>query len=156
MKITDIKLPEGFEAKFEGKTLVVTKAEEKLDTWEKCVCYLENFEYITQDSIIETAFRSKDLEIDDSDYNLVPENCGKGLLAFMQLLVCRNAWYKKYKCNIYGNTPIIYCISHDKQGNLRLYQGDTIRPVLSFNSSEIRDRFYNTFYNLIVKAKCLI
>ena len=156
MEITNIKLPEGLEAKFEGKTLVVTKAEEKLDTWEKCVRYLGEVEYLDLDCMAEKVTVDEDYSEDYMDHNFIPKDHGEKLSAFMQLLVCRNAWYKKYKCNIYGNTPIIYCISHDKKGNLRLYQGDTIRPVLSFNSGEIRDRFYNTFYSLIVKAKCLI
>lgn len=155
MEITDIKLPEGFEAKFEGKTLVVTKAEEKLDTWEKCVMYLKEFEYINSDCHIR-GLMFENYTDNPTDYNIIPKGYGKKFLALMQLIVCRNAWWKKYNCGINKNTSTIYSITHSKEGHIVLDWNGNCIYTLSFNDKEVRDRFANTFRDLIEQAKDLI
>ena len=156
MEITDIKLPEGFEAKFEGKTLVVTKAEEKLDTWEKCVKYLGELEYLDLDCIAQEVIIDEDYSEDYMDHNFIPKGHDEKLSAFMQLLVCRNAWWKKYNCSIGRNTLTVYSITCTKKGDLKLDWDNDIKHFLSFNNQEIRGKFFEAFYTLIVKAKDLI
>lgn len=156
MEITDIKLPEGFEAKFEGKTLVVTKGEGKLDTWEKCVRYLKEVEYLDLDCIARKVIIDEDYSEDYMDHNFIPKDHGEKLLALMQLIVCRNAWWKKYNCGINESTPTLYIITCTKKGDLKLDLDNDIKHLLSFNNQEIRGKFFETFYTLIVKAKDLI
>lgn len=156
MEITDIKLPEGFEAKFEGKTLVVTKAEENLDTWEKCVRYLKEFEYIALDCDIQGVIVDKDYEEDAIDHDFIPKDYGKQLLALMQLIVCRNAWWKKYDCGIDENTPILYTIVYNKYGEIVLDWNHDTKRILAFNDKDVRVRFYSTFKDLIEQAKDLL
>ena len=156
MEITDIKLPEGFKAKFEGKTLVVTKVEEKLDTWEKCVIYLGEVEYLDLDCIARKVIVDEDYSEDYMDHNFIPKDYGEKLSAFMQLLICRNAWWKKYNCGINENTSIIYSITHSKEGHIVLDWNGNYIYTLSFNNKEVRDRFANMFRDLIKQAKDLI
>lgn len=155
MEITNIKLPEGFEAKFEGKTLVITKAEEKLDTWGKCIKYLSDLEYINNDCEIRE-IKISNTNLSNADYDLIPKGEGKKLLAFMRLIVCRNAWYKKY-----DSYPSVFTVNYGIQRRLKsqgfwLYCNNINISTLSFNNEKIRDRFYETFKDLIEQARDLI
>lgn len=156
MEITDIKLPEGFEAKFEGKTLVVTKADENLDTWEKCVKYVKEVEYQDVNCYTENVIIGEDYTEEATDHNLVPKGYSKKFLALMQLIICRNAWWKKYDCGINENTSIIYSITHNKRGSIVLDWNGDCTYTLNFNNKEVRDKFASTFKDLIEQAKDLL
>ena len=156
MEITDIKLPEGFEAKFEGKTLVITKAEEKLDTWEKCVKYVKEVEYQDVNCYINDVIIGEDYKEEAADHNVVPKGYSKKFLALMQLIICRNAWWKKYNCGINKDTSTIYSITYSKEGHIVLDWNGNYTYTLSFNNKEVRDKFASTFKDLIKQAKDLI
>ena len=126
------------------KTLIYGNRRNKID-----------LEYITNESEIRE-IRISNTDLGSADYDLIPKGEGKKLLAFMQLIVCRNAWWKKYNCAVTGKTPTIYIIKSLKNGNVVIDWVTDFMPVLSFNSQKIRDKFYNTFKDLIEQAKDLI
>ena len=115
-EIKEIILPDGFEVdKIEGGKIILKAKENELDSWKRCVNYLkdkESLEFIGNSSDIITLNCGRAIDSKD-DRNIIPEGYGKVLLAFSQLLVCRNAWWKSvnWKPNWSGGT-IKYCIGY--------------------------------------------
>lgn len=153
MEITDIKLPEGFEAKVEGKTLVVTKADEKLDSWEKCMRYLGRAAYIDSVSHVVKLDIDSDYSADLSDHNCIPVDAGDKLLALMQLLICREAYYRYYNCHVKPDMGSVYCIFRNSRNAITrgCIYGD-YRFILSFSKEQARDDFFSAFHDLIEQA----
>lgn len=157
MEITDIKLPEGFEAKFEGKTLVVVKADEKLDTWEKCMRYLGRAEYIDSVSHAVKLDIDPGYEMDAADHNCIPIGTGDKLLALMQLLICREAYYRHYNCHVSLDTgPVYYIFRSSGNAIMKGYTYGDYRPILSFSKEQARNDFFSAFHGLIEQAGDLV
>lgn len=157
MEITDIKLPEGFEVKVEGKTLVVIRAEEKLDGWEKCMRYLGRAEYIDSVSYVVKLDIDSDHEAGLSDRNCIPIGTGDKLLALMQLLICREAYYRYYDCRVRPDTESVYYIFRGSgDAIMKGYTYGDHRFMLSFSKEQARDDFFSAFHGLIEQVGDLI
>lgn len=158
-EIKEIILPDGFEVdKIEGGKIILKTKENELDSWKKCVNYLKDKEFlelIGNSSNITTLNCGRTIDSKE-DRNIIPEGYGKVLLAFSQLLVCRNAWWKKenWKPN-WSDETIKYCISYI---NNKVIRRDVQHNsyVLAFPTEEMRDKFFDTFKDLIEEAKDLL
>lgn len=158
-EVKEIILPDGFVVdKIEnGKIILKSSSTDDLNCWEKCAKYLkekEYLEYITTNS--EVQHLKGFYDIDEYDFNLLPEGYGKIILALFQLLICRNAWWKKanWKPN-WSDGKLKYCITHI---NNKLSRWNTLynSHVLAFPTREMRDEFCSTFKDLIEQAKDLL
>ena len=82
-----------------GNIVLKEKKKELPKTWLKCVYSIDDVEMIEEDSEVHKCSIS-DLSndgrlFDDADRNLLPLGLGNSMLALCQLLVCRNAWWKR-------------------------------------------------------------
>ncbi len=154
MESSKIVLSEDLEIdRIDGDSIFIRRCDPKFPkSWTKCLKLMHNGEYISSDSTIEdiTAFKITTLK----ELNTVPKGYGNPLLALMQLLVCREVYRQGWKPD-WGNDCIKYCI---------ILHGKNIAPeisintsfMLSFQTKEIRDKFFDNFRNLIEEAKELI
>lgn len=141
-----------------GKVILKQCKEELPTTWEECIAsYSKNYyklEYISSYSEISIIDRIKNSDIKDINKNLIPQGLGKPLLAFMQLLICRevyrNGWKPDWKSKSTKYTITCYCSKIKKSVDY------SCNSILSFQHREIRDRFYKNFKNLIEEAKELL
>lgn len=158
-EVKEIILPEGFEVdKIEnGKIILKSSSTNDLDCWKKCAEYLkekECLEYITAGSGVQ--YLQGVYDIDPYDINLLPKGYGKAILALSQLLICRNAWWKKanWKPNWSDKTPKYY-ITHFDNKTSRLATLYSFY-ILAFPTEEMRDEFCSIFKDLIEQAKGLL
>lgn len=158
-EIKEIILPDGFEVdKIEGGKIILKAKENELDSWKKCVNYLkdkESLEFIGNSSDIITLNCGRTIDSEE-DRNITPEGYGKVLLAFSQLLVCRNAWWKSvnWKPN-WSDETIKYYISYTNNEVIR-WNVQHNSYVLAFPNEEMRDKFFDIFKDLIEEAKDLL
>ena len=158
-----ITVPDGWEFDHldERGNIVLKEKEKKLPkTWVKCLYDINDVEMIEEDSEVHK-FSISELSDGgrlscDIDRNMLPQGLGKPMLALCQLLVCRNAWWKQlgWKPDWTGRTEY-YCITN--------YNGVIDTPIyslqntiLAFPSEDIRDKFLDTFRDLIEEAKELL
>lgn len=91
-----------------------------------------------------------------SSLNVVPKGMRKPMLALCQLLVCRNAWWKWLGWEPdWKENDEKYCIIVSKDTTetaISFY----VNYILAFPTSEVRDRFFETFRDLIEEAKELL
>ena len=87
---------------------------------------------------------------------LVPQNMSRPITALCNLLICRNAWWQKL-----GWKPDWK--KHDDKYVVRINGGNIISSVflndnfiLAFPTEEVRDKFAETFKDLIEEAKELL
>lgn len=129
-------------------------------TWVECLLkYFRTHDTEYIDSTSEIVHYDKDPYIEiheftDNDKKLLPAGMSKPMLALCQLLICRevyrNGWKPDWKTNNDMHT-IVYCDDH-------VFMGTTcnVQRVLTFQSEEVRDEFYENFKDLIEEAKELI
>lgn len=148
-----ITLPEGWEVdKVEGNEIILKKSKKELPkTWEECYKQLGVGEYISSVcSICDIVLTSPCKE----RRNILPIGLGKPMLALMQLLICRQVYWQGFKPN-WKDDSYKYIIEYsfnDLQKNFYCNKSS----VLSFQSEEVRDKFFNNFRDLIEEAKELI
>ena len=159
-----ISVPEGWEFdRFDECSNIVLKKKKKElpKTWLKCLYSINDVEMIEEDSEVHKCSIS-DLSyderlFDDSDRNLLPRGFGKPMLALCQLLVCRNAWWKqlgwKPDCSYNSiNLPE----THYGGGTISDFGICGDKRIFIFPTSEVRDKFLETFRDLIEEAKELL
>lgn len=159
MKEKELILPDDWEVKeVVGNKIIIKEKEKELPkTWKKCVIIINNVDTVNANSEINSFDISCLSEpIDEKDYKIVPEGLGKPMLALCQLLVCRNAWWKQL-----GWKPNWENGFEDKHfiGNYRgiIDTGMTTwSHILAFPTPEARNKFLETFRNLIEEAKELL
>ena len=160
METKEIVIPDGWEIKkYSGNKIVIGEKERNFpNTWKECVAYLsvrEGMEYVDGNSMIH--FTRKVYSTDKSNINYLPKGMGKKILSLSQLLVCRDAWW-----NELGWKPDWTNGFEDKFfiGNYRgiIDKGRTTTwdRVLAFPTSEVRDKFLDTFHALIEEARELL
>lgn len=130
--------------------------EEKLPkTWSECLLRyadMNKTEYIGSNSVID----EMDFILGEfgEDKNLLPVGMGKPMLAFMQLLVCREVYRDGWKPDWADDNPkfVIYNFG----GEINVDVSVRIAGVLSFQTPKVRDEFLRNFHRLIEEAKELI
>ena len=92
-----------------------------------------------------------------SSLNAVPKGMRKPMLALCQLLVCRNAWWKRlgWKPDWKNQEQKKYCIGFIK-GRVDTTMNEGSNRILAFPTPEAQGEFLRTFRDLIVEAKELL
>ena len=93
----------------------------------------------------------------EAEHHLLPRGLGKPMLALCQLLVCRNAWWEqlgwKPDCSYNSiNLPE----THYGGGTISDFGICGDKRIFIFPTSEVRDKFLDTFRDLIEEAKELL
>ena len=156
METKEIILPDGWEVKkYSGNKIVIGEKEKELPkTWKDCFEELKDKESITDSSDI--AMIRDSAKAWDKNRDVLPAGMGKPMLALCQLLICRNAWWK-----VLGWKPdwetfdTKYCIIYHHDGVCKRGYADVSR-ILAFPTCEMRDKFLETFRDLIEEAKELL
>lgn len=157
MDIKKIILPEGFEIdKVENGEIILKEIKKELPkTYEEC------FKQLGEGEILESAFSiSRAINMEKCNdikrfSDVVPTGYAKPLLAFCQLLVCREVYRQGWKPD-WNNFKIDkYYIEYVEN---RIITGVRVAQacVLSFQSAKVRDMFLENFRDLIEEAKELI
>jgi hypothetical protein len=157
-----IKIPDNFEIdKIENGTIYLKEKDVIPKNWNECVnTYASGeLEAISSLSIVTTI---KNPIVGTRNYNILPKGLGDPMLALCQLLVCRNAYWKiddDWKPKPCPDEEVY--VIHTTVGEKVVKDYDYISPasdshILSFRTSEIRDKFYNNFKDLIEQAKVLL
>ena len=129
--------------------------------WEQCLILLKDIEYVgSYGKVKETKISENFPTFSDSTKNdwryAMPRGLGKPMLALCQLLVCRNAWWKRLGWKPDwddGNNKftIIYSC-----GTVCCDCNKRCSRILAFPTSEVRDLFLYTFRDLIEEAKNML
>lgn len=156
-----ITIPEGWEFDRLEKGEIILKAKKPTlpYTWDGCMRVVEGVEYMDGDTELIT-FKVSDLlkekELSELDFNSLPRGMSKPMLALCQLLICRNAWWKVLEWKPDWEKPeekhciVFKCDEVEKQ--VKTYEG----CILAFPKWKIRDKFMETFKDLIEEAKELL
>lgn len=130
-------------------------------SWDECLHIVDDVERIDSDcseiekfSIIADEFDSR-IHGGDSDKCLLPAGMGGAMLALCQLLVCRNAWWKRlgWKPD-WSGVSCNYCICND--GGVCIFPFATENKILAFPSIDVALSFREAFRDLIEEAKELL
>ena len=162
-EIEKLAIPDGYEFdRVENGEVILKKKEQVLpDTWEECLCVVNDVEQIDESACIIEYSVDEDLQdrhtIDETDQSFLPLGLGKPMLALCQLLVCRNAWWKVlgWKPDWNNGSEIKFYIA-TRSGRLDRYYGYSQNHILSFPTIDVRDKFYEAFKDLIEEAKELL
>lgn len=152
--IREISIPSGYKIKNVcGSTIILEKVPDPFPgTWEACARKMgDNLEYITPASNITNAGYSPVMSHKENR-NLVPTGYGAKVLALEELLLCREAYWDGWKPN-WEETTIKYCIRTlpYKKECYKLCT-TSARCILAFPTEEMRDHFFQSFKDLILKA----
>lgn len=149
-----LTIPEGweFDRLENGEIIIKTKKPSLPTTWEDCAVELLDVEQLLEDGGIEPSLVAGA----NISCIIVPNGMGKAVLALCKLLICREAWWEQLKWNPdWENPSEKHCIVGD---------GDSIKKqikicessILAFPNYEVRDKFLETFKDLIEEAKELL
>lgn len=156
-----LTIPEGWEFdKLEnGEIILKTKEPMLPGTWEECMRVIEDVEYMDYDTELIT-FKVSDLlkegELDEENFNSLPRGMGKPILALCQLLICRNAWWKQLDWKPDWNDESYKYIISFTSDNINIDSYHSVSRILSFPTEKVRDKFLETFKDLIEEAKELL
>ena len=155
-----IEIPEGFELKKVSDTEYKIVKKEKVlpKTWEE-FCELNPVKdaerFIASSSRICSFNDIRDRERnEDNDRNIIPsEEKAEAILALCQLIQLRDCYNDGWKPNWYirDDKPVIY----PHIGEFKTELNTVSARILTFKSSELRDKFLNNFKDLIEKLKPL-
>ena len=151
-----LTIPEGWEFdKLEnGEIILKTKEPVLPATLNDCCLELEEMEALLEDGGIEPRLYTGDYR--PVNGILIPEGMGKPMLALCQLLICRNAWWKvlDWKPD-WEDDECTYSIDYYR-GKILKSKSTGINHILAFPTEETRDKFLETFKDLIEEAKELL
>lgn len=156
-----LTIPDGWEFdKLEnGEIILKTKEPTLPDTWEDCMRVIEDVEYMDYDTELIT-FKVSDLlkegELDEENFNSLPRGMGKPMLALCQLLICRNAWWKKLGWKPDWKEDSLKYVIEIREGAACGNAFYSLSHVLAFPTKEVRDKFLESFKDLIEEAKELL
>ena len=144
-----------------GNIVLKEKKTEQPKTWLGCLKCVNDLELIEDGCCIEKwNFARQDDNgyiHNEQDHNLLPRGLGKPMLALCQLLVCRNAWWKQlgWKPDWTDKYTEKYCIFYSC-GTVDTIISNCMSYILAFPTAEVRDKFLDTFRDLIEEAKELL
>ena len=159
MNTKELILPDDWEVKevVDNKIIIREKEMELPKTWEKCAIIVNDFELFNIDSeVVDFNLNDPTILLGKDDHRIVPKGLGEPMLALCQLLICRNAWWKRLGWEPdWENGVKKYCITciGDEISNQSIYQNTSI---LAFPTPEVRDQFLDSFRDLIEEAKELL
>lgn len=155
-----IIIPEGYELQkiSDSEYKIVKKEAELPESWsEFCKMYpikKEEEGYITNDSKFQLLTKFKERS-EDCDKNLLPnKRYAEAILALCQLIQLRDCYRQGWKPNWNDDSNFKYCILF-REGIIYKDCYRSYNRILSFQSEEIRDKFYKNFKDLIEKVKPL-
>jgi hypothetical protein len=155
MNTKEIILPEGWVIdKQIGNKLIVKENKYSLDNWRKCydkLFFEEKLCFINEVSNIDY-----DLPEEPSLgwINVFPKEYGKPMLALMQLLVCYKAWIGDWKPDWTADYTK-YCIRvNNEEVVMDRFTG--MQHILAFPTLNMRNKFLETFKDLLEQAKPLL
>lgn len=155
METKEIIIPQGWKIdKVEDNKVILKESKKELPkTWEECIAKIKDLEYIgSNGDMYEVHFNVGTV----SDHmNDIPIGLGKPMLALMRLLVCREVYRQDWKPDWTNANENKYCIINDSN-KIQTPMYVFVSRVLSFQSTEIRDKFLENFKDLIEEAKELI
>lgn len=134
-----LPIPEGWEfAGYENGEVKIRKVELELPTYFK-------------DAL-------KTINVLEIHSTLVPKDMHGAVSALCKLLVYRNAWWEKLGWwPIWGCMDFKYCIGRtDENDKVQLFTTMKDNRILAFPTEEVRDKFAETFEDLIEEAKELL
>lgn len=153
-----IEIPEGFELKKVSDTeYQIVKKEEKLpETWEE---FCKTHNKTNRDCFINACSNIESFENEkyDStrDRNLLPnKQYGEAILALMQLIQLRDCYRQGWKPD-WDNSKIKHVIRIDRSNLLAKEEFSMIPFIFSFQTAELRDKFFNNFKELLNTASYL-
>lgn len=132
-----LPIPEGWEfAGYENGEVKIRKVEPKLPTTYEYAVDAINYDILTR--------------------MLVPQNMSRPVTALCNLLVCRNAWWQKMGWKPDWKEFDAKFVIRPNYDNIECSTNATGNRVLAFPSAEVRDKFKETFKDLIEEAKELL
>lgn len=151
-----ITIPEGWEFdKLEnGEIILKTKDPVLPATLNDCCLELEEMEALLEDGGVEPRLYTGDYR--PVNGILIPEGMGKPILALCQLLICRNAWWKVLDWKPDWNDDSYKYIINFTSDNINIDSYHSVSRILSFPTEKVRDKFLETFKDLIEEAKELL
>jgi len=158
MKQINLEIPENHEIDLEKSSLgegriIFKKKEIKLPTTnEECVIYLPNTcYYIDNEGYI---FEQVGIYNKAGKNTLTTEEYAEAFIALMQLIKYRDIWNEGWLPDWKDDSLkyVIYFYREEKNET----SGSLGRVVLSFKTSKLRDKFSETFDDLIQQAKPLL
>lgn len=157
MNSKELVIPEGWEVKEIIDNKIILKESDWtvcLRTWEGCYKELGVGEFLLSDSGITKKARLAYPKA--SNRTALPVDFGNKVRALCQLLVCRNAWWKRLGWEPDWDEPnekhciVFKCGGIERQ--VKTYEG----CILAFPIYEIREKFLDSFRDLIEEAKELL
>ena len=150
-KTVKITPPEGYEVDKEKSTfseIVFKKIENSLPmSWEELGVIKGSF--VSSNSIIDNLYMTNAVDINQ---NLFPtKEEAKAMLAMAQLCQLRDRWNGGWKANWKDDT-VNYCIILFENSLAKDSYYRTNRPM-AFKTEELRDKFMETFKDLLEEAK---
>ena len=145
IKVEDMKeqetkslpIPEGWEfAGYENGEVKIRRVEPKLPTTYEDAVDAINYDILTR--------------------MLVPQNMSRPVIALCNLLVCRNAWWQKLGWKPDWKEHDGKFVIRPKYDNVECSTNATANRILAFPTEEVRDKFAETFRDLIEEAKELL
>ena len=133
-----LPIPEGWEfAGYENGEVKIRKAEPVLPTTYEEAVDVINYDILTR--------------------MLVPQNMSRPITALCNLLVCRNAWWEKLRWKPdFENESVTKHTIENCGGKMVPGLSRVGHTVLAFPTEEVRDKFAETFKDLIEEAKELL
>ena len=131
-------IPEGWEfAGYENGEVKIRKVEPEFPTTYEEAVDVINYDILTR--------------------MLVPQNMSRPVTALCNLLVCRNAWWQKlgWKPDFRNGLVAKYTFANYGEKMLADVSGSD-NNILAFPTREVRDKFAETFKDLIEEAKELL
>lgn len=159
MKEQKITIPEGFELrKVNDSDYRIVKKDELPNSWkefcENCpVRPGEGFISRTSDVLIIHEHFER-VRKEDTDKNLLPNyEYAEAILAFCQLIQLRDCYRQGWKPNWNNNDMKLTVEQHYE--DIVCSAATHVAQIFTFQSKEIRDKFYKNFKDLIEKTKPL-
>ena len=141
-----------------GNIVLREKKEELPKAWEDCLREIDKVEVLNCTADIMKIDINGCKEIDHHNRSMLPRGMGNPMLALCQLLVCRNAWWKRlgWKPDWNDRKSLKHCIHSDGFITTDITQHSTFPRILAFPTEDTAIEFRNTFKDLIEEAKELL